>query len=197
MDAADASGAETGVGDGAALDQQGSAGAKGSAGEGGRGTGVGGAGSGGRGGTGGTGTGGTGTGAAGGAAPDASVTDTSPTDQGPADQEVSDGNATDSRGMSDADATVVAFPCGPCATHWICGGAADAGQVDIMLTLEEDGCYLSGLSGHKLLGSDGTITEGGAAIGKVMRFGPQVGLYYPDGSQWLYCGTSPLCPAQQ
>jgi len=168
--------------DAAGLDQPGGSGANVAAGAGGKGTGSGGAGMGGRDG--------------GVAASDASVTDAFPTDQDAAGQAGSEGSATDGGGMGAPDATVEAFPCGPCGNHWICGGSPDAGPLDIMLTREDDGCYLAGLSGHKLLGSDGTVTEGGAVIAKAIRFGPQVGLYYPDGTQWRYCAATPLCPAQ-
>lgn len=83
------------------------------------------------------------------------------------------------------------FPCGDCENHWICGA-----NNQILLTREEDGCYLAGLPGHKLLAPDGTVTEGGEVVGKATKFGPQVGLYYPDGTQWTYCGRTPLCPTQ-
>jgi len=96
-------------------------------------------------------------------------------------------------GATDGGTPDVMFPCGPCPTHWVCGGAGDAGYTDVILTVEDDGCYLSGLPGHKLLAPDGTITEAGSPVARAQKFGPQVGLYYPDGSQWLYCGGNLPC----
>jgi len=93
----------------------------------------------------------------------------------------------------DGGSADVIFPCGPCIVHWGCGGAADAGYIEVYLTAEEDGCYLAGLPGHKLLAPDGTITENGVAVARAQKFGPQVGIYYPDGSQWLYCGGDLPC----
>jgi len=104
-----------------------------------------------------------------------------------------DGAAGAGGAVADGGAPDVMFPCGPCPLHWVCGGSADAGYIDILLTPEEDGCYLSGLPGHELLAADGTITENGVAVATAKKFGPQVGLYYPDGSQWLYCGGNLPC----
>jgi hypothetical protein len=104
-----------------------------------------------------------------------------------------DGSVGGNGGATDGGAPDVMFPCGPCSTHWVCGGAGDAGYTDVILTVEDDGCYLSGLPGHKLLAPDGTITEAGSPVARAQKFGPQVGLYYPDGSQWLYCGGNLPC----
>jgi hypothetical protein len=104
------------------------------------------------------------------------------------------GGAPSDGAVTDASETEVPFPCGPCSPHWVCGGIPDAGYTDIDLTPEADGCYLSGLPGHKLLQPDGTITEDGVAIARAQKLGPQVGVYYPDGGQWFYCGGNLPCP---
>ena len=98
-------------------------------------------------------------------------------------------------GMDGGSADVL-FPCGPCSTLWICGGYADAAETDVVLTPEDDGCYLAGLSGHVLLSPDGTVTENGVPIARAQKFGPQVGFYWPDGGQWFYCGGNLPCPGQ-
>ena len=108
------------------------------------------------------------------------------------------GGAADARpfdgAASDGDAMAAPFPCAVCMTHWVCSGGGDAGTIPIDLVLETDGCYLSGLPGHKLLAPDGSITENGTVVATALKFGPQVGVNYPDGQRWLYCGTSPFCP---
>jgi len=75
----------------------------------------------------------------------------------------------------------------------VCGGASGTPYTYVTLVSEADGCYLSGLPGHKLLQPDGTITENGVAVSRARKFGPQVELYNPDGSQWLYCGGNLPC----
>lgn len=105
----------------------------------------------------------------------------------------SDGSSGGDGVMMDGGSPDVMFPCGPCSPHWICGGYGDATETDVILTPEEDGCYLAGLSGHVLLAPDGTVTENRVPLGRAQKFGPQVGFYHPDGSQWFYCGGNLPC----
>ena len=78
--------------------------------------------------------------------------------------------------------------CFSCEGYLICGGE---GQID--LTPAADGCYLSGLSGRKLLAADGTITEGGALVGKAVSRGAGVDISNPDGGSWLICRRPVSC----
>jgi len=105
----------------------------------------------------------------------------------------SDGSSGGDGALIDGGSGDVMFPCGPCSPHWVCGGYANGSYTDIMLTPEEDGCYLAGLSGHLLLAPDGTVTENGVPIARAQKFGPQVGFYRPDGTQWFYCGGNLPC----
>jgi len=77
--------------------------------------------------------------------------------------------------------------CFLCQDHWICGAAFP--KVDP--TLEDDGCYLSGLPGRNLLWQDGTITADGVVVGKARGAGMRLVLSYPDGAQWLFCARAP------
>jgi hypothetical protein len=99
--------------------------------------------------------------------------------------------------VTDGGTVDAMFSCGPCGINWSCGGASGTPYTYITLVAEDDGCYLSGLPGHKLLAPDGTITENGVNVARAQRFGPQVGLYYPDGSQWLYCGGALPCTTNE
>ena len=182
---------DSAVGDSSAAGAGGTASGGSGGGEGGAGAGEGGRG----GGEGGTRGGG---GTAGGNMIDAGAPDLAPADGGmdhggAGGGATGDGSAGGDGAVTDGGSPDVMFPCGPCSIHWVCGGYADASETDITLTPEEDGCYLSGLSGHKLLGPDGTITEDGVEIGRAQKFGPQVGFYHPDGSSWFYCGGNLPC----
>jgi len=75
-----------------------------------------------------------------------------------------------------------------CVGQWICGATTT-----FNLTPEADGCYLSGLPGRKLIAPDGTITEGGSLVGTAKDAGVRVSVYYPDGTQWLFCARSEGC----
>jgi hypothetical protein len=110
--------------------------------------------------------------------------------------DMSDGPTGGDGAGTDGGSADAMFSCGPCGINWSCGGAAGTPYTYVMLVAEDDGCYLSGLPGHKLLAADGTITENGVSVARAQRFGPQVGLYYPDGSQWLYCGGVLPCTTQ-
>ena len=133
-----------------------------------------------------------GSGAVGGRTSDAGSPDGGMAQGGAGGSVPSDGSAGGDGALIDGGAADVIFPCGPCSPHWICGGS-DATEMDIILTPEEDGCYLAGLPGHVLLAPDGTVTENGVPIARAQKFGPQVGFYYPDGSQWFYCGGNLPC----
>ena len=158
-----------------------------------------GSGGGGEGGAGGTGAaagegGGTGGRMMDGGPPDVAQTDGAGTDQGGAGGgNGGDGAAGRDAAVADGGSVDAMFSCGPCGINWSCGGASGTPYTYVTLVSEDDGCYLSGLPGHKLLSADGTITENGVNVGRAQRFGPQVGLYYPDGSQWLYCGGALPC----
>ncbi len=80
--------------------------------------------------------------------------------------------------------------CFPCTGYWICGG--DVERID--LTPTPEGCLLSALPGHNILGPDGTITADGAVVGHAEGSGARVHVSYPDGSQWLYCAGGGGCP---
>jgi hypothetical protein len=75
----------------------------------------------------------------------------------------------------------------PCDGYWICGG--DVTRID--LKPEVDGCYLSGLLGRNLLSPDGTIVAEGAVVGKAAEYGTRVRVFYPDGTEWLFCVRVP------
>jgi hypothetical protein len=129
--------------------------------------------------------------------PDVAQTDGAGTGQGGAGGgDPSDGAAGRDGAVTDGGSVDAMFSCGPCGINWSCGGASGTPYTYVTLVSEDDGCYLSGLPGHKLLGPDGTITENGVKVARAQRFGPQVALYYPDGSQWLYCGGALLCTTQ-
>ena len=59
---------------------------------------------------------------------------------------------------------------------------------------EEDGCYLSGLSGRNLLAPDGTIRADGALVGKATGTGARVSVKTLDGGLWLFCAAGGGCP---
>ena len=80
--------------------------------------------------------------------------------------------------------------CFSCEGYLICGGEVN-GQIDLMPA--DDGCYLSGLPGRRLLAADGTITEGGAVVGKAISRGAGVDISYPDGGSWLVCRRPLSC----
>jgi len=129
--------------------------------------------------------------------PDVAQTDEAGVDQGGSGGgNVSDGGGGRDGAVTDAVSVDAMFSCGPCGINWACGGAAGVPYTYVTLVSEDDGCYLAGLPGHKLLAPDGTITENGVNVARAQRFGPQVGLYYPDGSQWLYCGGALPCATQ-
>jgi hypothetical protein len=67
----------------------------------------------------------------------------------------------------------------------ICG---DEVAGTLTLTPAEDGCYLDGLAGRKLISPDGVITEAGVVVGRARREGPaRVMIRHADGSWWVYC----------
>lgn len=78
-------------------------------------------------------------------------------DGGPPDVAQTDGAGTDQ--VTDGVSVDAMFSCGPCGINWACGGASGTPYTYVTLVPEDDGCYLSGLPGHKLLASDGTITQ--------------------------------------
>jgi len=80
--------------------------------------------------------------------------------------------------------------CFSCEGYVICGGEVN-GQIDLMPAA--DGCYLSGLPGRKLLAPDGTITEGGAVVGKAASHGAGVDVTHLDGGYWLTCRRPRSC----
>jgi len=132
-------------------------------------------------------------GGVGGAVVDGGLSDVAQSD-GPGTGQGGAGGGGGSGGApADGGASDAMFSCGPCAINWVCGGASGTPYTYVTLVPEADGCYLSGLPGHKLLAPDGTITENGVAVARAQRFGPQVGLYHSDGSQWLYCGGNLPC----
>lgn len=129
--------------------------------------------------------------------PDVAQADGAGTDRGGAgDVAPSDGAAGGDGGATDGGAADAMFSCGPCAINWTCGGATGTPYTYVTLVSEADGCYLSGLPGHKLLAPDGTITDDGVNVARAQSFGPRVGIYYPDGSQWLFCAATLPCTTQ-
>ena len=140
-------------------------------------------------------------GAAGGSAIDAGAPDRMPADSGMDQQSAGgaagDGSAGIDGALADGGAADVIFPCGPCAINWVCGGVQGTPYTYVTLVSEDDGCYLSGLGGHKLLATDGTITENGVQVGSALKLGPQVALSHADGSDWLYCGGNLPCNGTQ
>jgi len=80
--------------------------------------------------------------------------------------------------------------CFACEGYLICGGEI-TGQINLMP--EADGCYLSGLPGRTLLAPDGTLTEGGAVVGKAVSQGAGVDIRSPDGGLWLICRRPRSC----
>jgi hypothetical protein len=102
------------------------------------------------------------------------------------------GAIVDSGGPDDASQGALAdsgVACFPCEGYWICGGAVER----VTLKPEEDGCYLSGLSGRNILAPDGTILADGTLVGTATGSGARVTVTTPDGGQWLYCAAGGGC----
>jgi hypothetical protein len=125
---------------------------------------------------------------------DTAVRDTRDFDAPPSDAFSSDADAIDSsRGDKSPPEDSLADAgshCFSCEGYFICGGEVN-GQIDLMPAT--DGCYLSGLPGRKLLAADGTITEGGAVVGKAISRGAGVDISHPDGGSWLVCRRPLSC----